>query len=155
MDFVYALLGNKIIFGTLTTVLIAQLLKVLYLFFTTGNLDTSFFFSSSGMPSGHSAGITSLATLIGFAQGFGSAVFALAFGMAIVIMYDAMGVRQQAGNHAKMLNYLLDRYTLYSNEEEDAHHYLPERIGHTSVQVIGGALTGIFCAISWFLLFGV
>jgi len=154
MDYIIAIITNKIIIGTLLSVVVAQVLKIITNFIKTGTFDYSFMLSSSGMPSGHSSGVVALTTLIGFSQGFGSAIFAFAFGMAVVIMYDAMGVRQQSGKHAEMLNYLLDRYTIFSSEKEDAQHYLPERIGHTPEQVVCGAFLGIICATAFFLTVG-
>jgi acid phosphatase family membrane protein YuiD len=154
MNYLIAIISNKIIIGTTLAVLAAQFLKIITNFIQTGTIDYSFMFSSSGMPSGHSAGIVSMTTLIGFSQGFDSAIFALSVGMAIVIMYDAMGVRRQAGKHATMLNYLLDKYTIYNSETEDTQHYLPERIGHTPTQVVSGALVGIICATAFFFIVG-
>jgi len=149
-----AIIYNKIILGTAFAVLIAQFTKIFTNFFKTKTFDYTFTFSSSGMPSGHTSGVIALTTLIGIKAGFDSVLFALSFGIAVVIMYDAMGVRRQAGEHAKMLNYLLDKYTIYASENEDKKHYLKVRIGHTINEVLVGIVNGIFCALVFVYFFG-
>ncbi|MEI6222204.1 MAG: divergent PAP2 family protein [bacterium] len=148
---IFSLLSNKVIIGTLLSSVVAQLLKIVIMGMKNRKLDFSYAFSMSGMPSGHTSGIVALSTLIGLKAGFDSVLFAFAFCMAVVIMYDAVGVRQQAGKHAEMLNYLLDKYTVYANEKEDKKKYLKVRLGHTVNEVIGGVVNGLVCALvfSW------
>lgn len=155
MEIIFAIgdiVTNMIILGTACTVVVAQTLKIVFMSVKLRKLDFSYAFSMSGMPSGHSSGVSSLATLVGLYSGFSSAIFAVAACIAVVIMYDAMGVRQQAGKHAQMLNHLLDKLTVYNSEEEDSRHYLKVRLGHTPVEVFAGCVTGVSCALLfWFL----
>lgn len=155
MQPIFAILSNKIILGTISASLIAQTLKIFFMGIKHKKLDFSYAFSMSGMPSGHTSGIIALTTLIGLKTGFDSTLFALSFCIAIVIMYDAVGVRQQSGKHAEMLNYLLDKYTIYTNEKEDSQHYLPIRIGHNLPEVVAGIVNGVCCSLLFVYLFGI
>ena len=95
---------------------------------------------SGGMPSSHSSTTCALMMMIGFSEGFDSAVFALAFAFSAIVMYDAAGVRRSTGKNAAVLNRLIDR--LYTDGSFDEEH-LKELVGHTPVQVLAGALLGI------------
>lgn len=98
---------------------------------------------TGGMPSSHSATVTSLATAIGMAEGFDSAVFAGTFIFAIIVMYDAAGVRLAAGKQAAILNEIINSKQVRVNTNEK----LKELLGHTPIQVFVGALYGIIVAI--------
>lgn len=141
---IYDSASNLIIIGTLFTIVIAQILKVLISSWKSKKLDLSYATSPSGMPSSHSAAVVTLSTLVGHFQGYNSTTFAVAVCFSLIIMYDAIGVRYQAGKHAEMLNQLLDKFTVYESEKEDKKHYLPIRLGHTFQEVLGGILTGFF-----------
>jgi acid phosphatase family membrane protein YuiD len=78
--------------------------------------------------------------MIGFSEGFDSAVFALAFAFSAIVMYDAAGVRRSTGKNAAVLNRLID--DLYKDGSFDEEH-LKELVGHTPIQVLAGALLGI------------
>ena len=97
------------------------------------------------MPSAHSALVTALAAGVGESLGWKSAEFAIATIFAIVVMYDAAGVRQAAGKHARILNQMVDE--LFSDDHKFNEEKLKELLGHTPVQVIAGSVLGI--AISW------
>ena len=92
------------------------------------------------MPSSHSAVVTSIATLIGKSEGVDSPMFALSLVFAMVVMYDAAGVRRAAGKQARVLNKIVQTPGL-SNIE--VHEKLLEALGHTPLQVFVGALIGI------------
>ena len=97
-------------------------------------------FGAGGMPSSHSAIVTSLATLIGKEYGFGSGIFAISLIFAFVVMYDAAGVRRAAGKQAALLNKLIETPGLKPLEVQGK---LVEVLGHTPFQVIVGAVIGI------------
>ncbi len=96
-----------------------------------------------GMPSSHSAFVTSLATAIGMTVGFDSVLFALSFAFAMIVMYDASGVRRAAGKQAKVLNAILEDL----NRRELHPERLRELLGHTPFEVVVGALLGILIAL--------
>lgn len=92
------------------------------------------------MPSSHSAVTVCLAVMVGKAEGFGSPTFAVALILAIVVMYDAAGIRRAAGKQARLLNKIVNTPGLSNLEVQER---LVEVLGHTPVQVIVGALIGI------------
>ena len=99
-----------------------------------------------GMPSSHSATVCALATATGIRYGGGSFEFALAAVFAIVVMYDAMGVRQETGKQGKVLNEMMEIFT-QMGKNIDAEKALKELVGHTPLQVLMGAILGIIIAI--------
>ncbi|MGM9987818.1 MAG: divergent PAP2 family protein [Bacillaceae bacterium] len=119
---------------------LAQLSKVIIHLFKTRDLDFSLFFASGGMPSSHSSTVSALAVAIGLQEGFDSSYFAIALIFAIVVMYDAKGVRYAVSKHAKLLNdFFHGKLPKYQS--------LNELIGHTTFEVIIGALLGIVVAL--------
>lgn len=117
-----------------------QIFKFLHNWLRKGTPSVHVLFSTGGMPSSHSALVTSLATATGIQYGFGSAYFAISFVLALIVMYDARGVRQQSGQHARVLNQivreLMAGHTISERE-------LKELLGHTTIEVFVGALVGI------------
>jgi uncharacterized protein len=99
-----------------------------------------------GMPSAHSALVCSLATTVGFKDGFNSVTFAIALGFALVVMQDAGGVRKTVGLQSTMLNRIIQEMFKGKPEQEER---LRELIGHTSPQIFVGALLGI--VVGWIL----
>lgn len=140
MSVVLEILSNRIIQAAAMAWAIAQGLKVVLTFVISKKFDSTRIFGSGGMPSSHSAMTCAMLMMIGFREGFSSAVFALAFCFSGVVMYDAAGVRRSTGKNAAVLNRLIDR--LYNDGSFDEEH-LKELVGHTPVQVIAGALLGI------------
>jgi acid phosphatase family membrane protein YuiD len=94
---------------------------------------------AGGMPSSHSAVVTSLATLIGYYEGLDSAIFALSVIFALVVMYDATGVRRAAGKQARILNQIINSKEVKVNVPEK----LVELLGHTPFEVFVGFIIGI------------
>jgi acid phosphatase family membrane protein YuiD len=99
------------------------------------------------MPSSHSAFVSALATGVGLTDGWASTSFALALVFSLIVMYDAAGVRLAASKQATILNKMMQEFF---DEREFHHERLKELIGHTPVEVIVGALLGIF--IGWWLV---
>ncbi len=124
---------------------IAQLLKVISVLIFDRKIDFSRFIGSGGMPSSHSAFVTGLAVSVGFANGFTSEVFSVAAVLALVVMYDAAGVRRAAGEQAKILNQMIEEWHEQDFKQTEVH--LKELLGHTPMQVFAGAVLGIAIAI--------
>jgi hypothetical protein len=130
--------------------LIAQVVK----FFIKSNHEKFSFkniVSYSGMPSGHSAMVISLATIIGLGEGWSSPLFAISFILAIIIIRDAVGLRRYLGQHGKILNVLVKDL----KEEKDSpldksYPHLLEKIGHTPTQALVGSLIGFLVSLIGF-----
>ena len=117
-----------------------QLFKLIYDLVTTRKFNFKRILGAGGMPSSHSAVVTSLATMIGVSQGFDSQMFALATIFAFVVMYDAAGIRRAAGKQAHILNMIVNTPGLSGVEVTEK---LQEVLGHTPTQVIVGAIIGV------------
>ena len=117
-----------------------QLFKLLYDLVTTKKFNFKRILGAGGMPSSHSAVVTSLATLIGKNIGVGTPMFAMALIFAFVVMYDAAGVRRAAGKQAKLLNQLVETPGLSGIQVSEK---LVEVLGHTPIQVVVGAAIGV------------
>ena len=126
----------------------AQVLKVVFYFFTHRKFNFKIFTTTGGMPSSHTSGVITLATCVGLIEGYNSIAFAIAAGFAIVVMYDAAGLRRAAGKMAATLNRLVKETTDHtgSGTPYDA---LKELLGHTPFEVFCGALYGI--AVAYFI----
>jgi acid phosphatase family membrane protein YuiD len=140
---------NEIIILPILSALIAQLIK----FLINSNhlkINLKSLIAYSGMPSGHSAIMFSLSTIVGLTNGFNSALFAVCFILTILIIRDAVGLRQYLGQHGKTLNKLvkeLDDDKILDNN----YPHLLEKIGHTPLQVLIGSLIGITVSLIGFL----
>lgn len=99
---------------------------------------------TGGMPSSHSALVSALATSVGLIAGFKSPIFSVALGFAVVVMYDAAGLRQAAGRMAGILNQLTD--DIYQHRQDYVPVRLRELLGHTPFEVIVGAFLGAMVA---------
>lgn len=142
MSILIEIINNHAIQAAVLSWAIAQALKVILTLCISRKFDVSRMFGSGGMPSSHSAMVCALVTVIGFHEGFSTSVFALAFCFACVTMYDAAGVRRSTGRNAAVINHMLDDLAtkgFYMDEER-----LKELVGHTPLQVMAGALLGIF-----------
>lgn len=120
--------------------LLIQLFKVIWDLVTTKKFNFKRIMGAGGMPSSHSAVVTSLATLIGKYEGIQSPIFALAVVFSFIVMYDAAGVRRAAGKQASLLNKIISTPGLTSIQVQEK---LVEVLGHTPTQVIVGAVIGI------------
>lgn len=124
---------------------IAQLIKVITVLVKDKKIDFKRFIGSGGMPSSHTSFVTSLATAVGIECGFSGAEFAISCVMALVVMYDAAGVRRAAGQQARILNQLVEEWG--SSDYKSNEKRLKELLGHTPKEVFAGALLGIFTAV--------
>lgn len=132
---------------------ISQVLKVLVVLAREKRLELQFLVGSGGMPSSHTALVCSLATVVGMTQGFGSVVFAVVAILAMVVMYDAAGVRRAVGRQSAILNRIV-KELLEKRPRDEVERDLREFIGHTPFQVIAGAVLGISIAWLWLTMSG-
>lgn len=123
----------------------AQVLKVILTLIEKRKLDFRRFVGSGGMPSSHAAFVTSLATAVGIQKGFSDIDFAICTVFALVVMYDAAGVRRAAGQQARILNKLVEQWEKSDFSDTDKH--LKELLGHTPKEVLAGAILGIAIAL--------
>ena len=138
------LIRNKILMTTLSAWVIAQTMKVMIGVIRERKFDFRWFVGTGGMPSAHSTGAACLATAIGLDYGFSSVHFALAVSFAIVVMFDAQGVRRATGRQARILNKITEDIYWQGRIDEGR---LRELIGHTPVEVIGGVVSGVMIAL--------
>ncbi|HEY9747121.1 MAG TPA: divergent PAP2 family protein [Allocoleopsis sp.] len=140
------ILDNRVLIVALASCLIAQVLKVIVELAKNRKLNIRALVETGGMPSAHSALVSALATGVGQTVGWSTPEFAIALIFAIIVMYDAAGVRQAAGKQARILNQIIDEVLREDYEFTEAR--LKELLGHTPVQVFVGSALGV--AISWF-----
>lgn len=135
-----SLFNNHILVAAFLAWLVAQVSKTVYEFVRYRQLKFNRLVSSGGMPSSHSALVTSLATATGRVTGIASPSFAIAVVLAGIVMYDAAGVRRAVSIQARILNQMIDE--AYQGKPF-AEKRLRELIGHTPIQVLVGALLGV------------
>jgi hypothetical protein len=143
------ILQNHVLWTGMAAWFMAQILKIPLDYFQTRHWNWALFFAAGGMPSSHSALVTSTAMAVGLHDGFDTPLFGLAVAISMVIVYDAAGVRRQAGMHAQKINVLV-------NELLQGHPIsqmeLREVLGHTPLEALGGVLLGLVLAIGLWLL---
>lgn len=152
------LFQNTPLLLALFSILFAQFIKVPIFYIFTRKLDWSLLTSTGGMPSSHSAAVTSLATAVGFETGMDSPIFAVAVMFAGIVMYDASGVRYQAGQHAVVLNRMRNELAQFFRDikhwpEKDENEKIQELktlLGHKPNEVLSGAITGILISIIFY-----
>ncbi|WP_019504325.1 divergent PAP2 family protein [Pleurocapsa sp. PCC 7319] len=144
MQEVADILHNQILMVALLACITAQGLKLVIDLIRSRKLNITYLLSTGGMPSAHSALVGALATSVGLTKGWSSAEFAIACLFAVIVMYDAAGVRQAAGKQAKILNQLVDE--LFQEEHNFNEERLKELLGHTPFQVLVGLGLGISIA---------
>lgn len=145
MDYIVQFFGNEILQTAVISWLIAQIIKIVLTLIKEKRLDFTRLFGSGGMPSSHAAFTVSLATAVGFYTSFDGVEFALAAAFAIVVMYDATGVRRSAGEQAAILNKIVEKFG--KETISDTGKKLKELLGHTPLQVFAGALLGFVIAV--------
>ncbi|MDP6630671.1 MAG: divergent PAP2 family protein [Kiritimatiellia bacterium] len=121
--------------------MVAQCTKMICGFLETKRFDFHYLVSTGGMPSAHSASVGGLATSVGLLEGFGSPLFVVALGFALITMFDASTVRRAAGLQATLLNQIVDELF---KEHHLSEKKLAELLGHTRLEVFMGATVGVF-----------
>ena len=139
MNAIMDILTNPYVLTSLSCWFLAQLIKVGINLVIHKKIIWERLIGDGGMPSGHSATVSSLATIIGLIRGFGTPEFAIAGILAVVVCHDATGVRQETGKQAIMLNEIIK----ILEKEELPEVKLKELVGHTPLQVLAGILLGI------------
>ena len=142
MQALQELLANRVLISGLVGWGAAQVLKTIIYALMHHTLDLTRIFGDGGMPSGHSATVSSLATAAALVYGLGSFEFAMAFIFAIVVCKDAMGVRLETGRQAVIINDIVEAFNSLASEKLPETK-LKEFVGHTPLQVIAGILLGV------------
>ncbi len=174
MDIYSIITANPLITVAFSSWAAAQVIKTLLTLLATRSFVPERLYGAGGMPSSHSSLVCSLAVGVARTEGFSSSIFALALIFAGVVMYDAMGVRRAAGEHAKVINRMVFNFNdltkdlshLFSSQQVDvqveedepstalqtsddpqhSQRKLKEYLGHTPLEVLGGALLGVIMA---------
>lgn len=141
--------GYEVIVSSLLSAFMAQLFKLIGTLVFKREMNFRLLVETGGMPSSHSASMTALATAVGMVDGFSSTIFAVAVGIALVVMYDAAGVRRSAGRMASILNKMTQ--DIYTHETGHVPERLRELLGHTPFEVLVGGLLGIVFAVYFHL----
>ena len=153
MQWLFGILSNQFFIVSVSSWFVAQFLKTLIFAIENKKLDITRLFGDGGMPSGHSATVSSLAMLAALSYGTDSFEFAVTVILAIIVCHDAMGVRLETGKQAIVINELMEAFTLLSPQKFSEAN-LKEFVGHTPIQVIAGILLGIANAcVMFFLVF--
>lgn len=156
-----AILQNTPLLAALFGILLAQFIKIPVTYFFTRKLDWTLMTSTGSMPSSHSAAVTSLTTAIAFENGLDSPLFAVSAIFAVIVMFDATGIRYQAGQQAIIINQMRIDFQTFVEEakgwqqkdEEQKIEELKTLLGHKPSEVFVGALLGIIISIVIYTIF--
>jgi uncharacterized protein len=146
MDFLAQIAAMKMVIIPVAAWVVAQILKVIIQSIKDRQLKLRYMVSPGGMPSAHSALVCALATTVGMAHGIDSSIFAISAILAVIVMYDAAGVRQAVDKQSAVLGHLL---TSIPKTPPEFEHLLQTLVGHTRFQVVAGALLGVLMALWW------
>lgn len=141
MEQIQLFLSNDIVRISFVGWFAAQVIKVFLNLIVNKELKLERFVGSGGMPSSHTSLVVSMVTAVARVEGVDSTIFAVGLVFAMIVMYDAMGVRREAGQQAKLINWMMENW-----EEGDDQMFgkkLKELIGHTPLEVIAGAILGL------------
>jgi uncharacterized protein len=141
---IFSVFQNRVFLATMIAWVCAQTIKIVINIVKGNRFNFKWLVSTGGMPSAHSAGVMSLASAVGIQEGFNSTVFIATLIFALVIAFDAQGVRRATGQQAEILNKMMDDIYLGRKIHEDR---LKELIGHTPFEVLVGSMIGIVIAV--------
>ena len=147
MQFLQELSSNIIFWSAAAGWLIAQILKTIIHMSLTKKFVAERLVGSGGMPNSHSATVCAFATATALEYGGDSFEFAVALILAIIVMYDAMGVRRETGIQARVLNDIMKTFADMGRSELSAYEKMKEFVGHTPLQVLAGAILGILISL--------
>lgn len=136
--------GYEVLFTGLTGAFLAQVIKFALHLLIKKEVDFKLFTTTGGMPSSHTAGVVGISTAVGIITGYNSISFAIALGYALVVMYDAAGLRRASGKMAVCLNKIMDDF--YKHDVQSVGGKLKELLGHTPIEVFAGAALGVVYA---------
>jgi acid phosphatase family membrane protein YuiD len=138
--------GYEVLVSLSIANLVAQAIKIVTVAIKRKSVKWTILFATGGMPSSHSSTVTAMATSVGIIDGFSSTTFAIAVCAAVIVMFDAAGVRRNASKHAKVLNSLVQE--LLSPDHFMSREKLKEFLGHTPLEVFAGAGLGVALAVA-------
>jgi len=145
------LLRNEVLWISMVAWLVAQLVKVFSVLIKERRLKLHLLVASGGMPSSHSATVSALATAVGLLNGLNSVIFGIAAILAIVVMYDAAGIRQAVSRQSIVLDRIVNELKV-GRPRGEVERDLKELVGHTPYQVFVGAFIGILVAWLWLVV---
>jgi acid phosphatase family membrane protein YuiD len=143
------ILQNKVLWTGMVGWILAQTLKIPIDYFQSRHWNWALFFAAGGMPSSHSALVTSTTMAVGLYHGFDTPLFGLAVAVSMVIVYDAAGIRRQAGMQAQKINVLVNELL---KGHPISQEQLREVLGHTPLEALGGVLLGLVVASGLWLI---
>ena len=146
MTYFSELIHNLMLISAMTAWAVAQLIKGFLIFLREHRMSWERFTGSGGMPSSHSSTVCALTTSAALRYGFSSGIFAISAIMSIIVIYDARGVRREAGRHGQMLNELqtyLQKHTAPLSRTED----FDELVGHSPLEVAVGMIVGVLVSL--------
>ena len=146
MQFIHSILSlNEILNVSLLAWFVAQVLKTIINFILLGKFQLERMWGDGGMPSAHSATVCAMVIATARSEGINSAIFAVAAVVAIITMHDAMGVRRETGEQAKVLNKMIEQWIDVTEKNSPflQNMHLKEMVGHTPLQVLAGFLVGV------------
>lgn len=153
MNALMDLITNPFLMTGVTAWFLAQVIKTILYAVINRKLDMTRLFGDGGMPSGHSATVTSMATIIGLVHGFGSVAFAISGILAIIVCHDATGVRLETQKQGYLINELVNAFTELSGDKLPEVK-LKEFVGHTPIQVLAGIILGLITGFgAWLIWF--
>ena len=141
------IIGNRIIQTGAAAWVCSQVIKLIIHLILNKKVVWERLFGDGGMPSSHSATVTSVAVAAGFVAGWDSPVFAVAVFMAIIVMHDARGVRRETGKQAVVINNMIELFEQMGAGNMTPEQTLKEFVGHTPLQVAAGAILGFIVAV--------
>ena len=152
MDWLYELITNRFLITGVSSWFVAQVAKTIIHAIINKKLVLERLVGDGGMPSGHSATVTSLAVISGLSFGFDSFQFAVTALLAVIVCHDAMGVRLETGKQAQILNEMVAAFEVWTKKDLPEIK-LKEFVGHTPIQVIAGILLGLLngCAMHFWV----
>ena len=142
------ILDNKVLMAAILSMLLAQLIKFVIALINSKKPNLKILTSTGGMPSSHSSLVVTLAVAVGFEKGVTSIELAIAVVFAMIVMYDAAGIRRAAGKQAKVLNKMIDNMDQGKEIKEE---HLKELLGHTPIEVLAGVALGVVVALAFYL----
>ena len=149
VDFFEKILSNEMLVIAAISWLVAGIIKVIIEFIINKKLDVKRVFGAGGMPSSHTSTVVALTVAVGRFMGLNSAEFAIVVIITIIVIHDAVGVRQETGKQSKLLNEMIVKSDSFKNL--DFEKQLKEYVGHTPLQTLAGAIVGL--AVSTFMIY--
>lgn len=146
-----SLINNHTLMTAILAWFVAQVLKPPMEYLRRGKWNWGYLLSAGGMPSSHSALMVGVTIGTGMHEGFGTAVFALAFSSTMVVLYDATNVRREAGRHAEKINMIINEL-LSGHPVSDKQ--LREVLGHTPMEVLAGSILGLVVGLLYWAYIG-